>query len=433
MLDLRVVAVVGAGVSHSWVPDVSDVEVRVTEAFAKDDETFRRQLELLEIMAGVSGGDPDGGFERMLGAAAKVDEPRVRDLLAEIYARRHPTLLSNELLAHLMKHRFIDGVISMNFDELLDQSILDEFGEDGCRTIVFERDAAKYLRDPATRDTRVPVLIKPHGTASERFSLRFSIESYYQSPPDMFEACQRLLGTGLRLVLAIGTSLSSFDIINVLNGDPANTLVVHLDPQPVSPRTDENIKSPVIEYMNLEPQKGTGRRNPSSSFTSMALLRIADAVKQECAKHSAITYRSTGRHGLVSSLRWPASLSQLPFRSPPQGQAARAYRAYLRDRVLLEVVLSTLRGNGIVPIGSLLQDRCGPYFDLYQEAGGKKSFVELCAESGSTRGPHIKLEPPPDGTRSGTSPLGPKPSWRSIAPTRSPLRNGTSRSIRESS
>ena len=36
--------------------------------------------------------------------------------------------LAYEILAHLMKHGFIDAIINFNFDEVLDQAIEDELG-----------------------------------------------------------------------------------------------------------------------------------------------------------------------------------------------------------------------------------------------------------------------------------------------------------------
>lgn len=75
--------------------------------------------------------------------------------------------LAYELVAHFIKHQFVDHVISLNFDEVLDDALKDELGEDGYRVIL--PGIATLAGDPS-----LPHLFKLHGTISDVDTLRFA-------------------------------------------------------------------------------------------------------------------------------------------------------------------------------------------------------------------------------------------------------------------
>lgn len=87
--------------------------------------------------------------------------------------------LGYELLAHLLRHRFIDHIITFNFDETIDCAVENELGRDGFETIVSDQHP---LRFPGDADR--PRLIKLHGTISSPGSLRFTLDNTRAFSPD---------------------------------------------------------------------------------------------------------------------------------------------------------------------------------------------------------------------------------------------------------
>jgi hypothetical protein len=80
----------------------------------------------------------------------------------------HPPQLAYELLAHSLKHGFVDHLITFNFDELLDEAVSNELGRDEYAYIASDHDIT------ARGASRLPHLIKLHGTLGRPKTLRFT-------------------------------------------------------------------------------------------------------------------------------------------------------------------------------------------------------------------------------------------------------------------
>src|SRR3954454_7876478 len=175
----RCIAVVGAGASAPVLDRGDDLANGLIEKFNIGQASIEAEYERLARITAV---DPEE-FEAQLSAIGQTvgNSRRVRAAISDLYQVRHPTVLAYELLAHLLKHRFLDAIISMNFDELLDQSLDDELGIGEYARIVSDRDCVNVNSDVSSPDY-MPLYIKLHGTASEPESLRFTRESYYDSP-----------------------------------------------------------------------------------------------------------------------------------------------------------------------------------------------------------------------------------------------------------
>jgi hypothetical protein len=99
---------------------------------------------------------------------------RIRNLISESYralgdtAAGPPPHLTYELLAHLVMHGFINHIVTMNFDEMLDTALENELGPRGFKRIISGHEPLD------SSETRVPRLFKVHGTASSPESLRFT-------------------------------------------------------------------------------------------------------------------------------------------------------------------------------------------------------------------------------------------------------------------
>ncbi|MGH9453017.1 MAG: hypothetical protein ACRD2O_03500, partial [Terriglobia bacterium] len=89
-----------------------------------------------------------------------------------------------------MNHRFINHVICLNFDTLLDESLRDEMGYDGVDILVSDRD----IEEAATFETSrgvddKPRYLKPHGSISSPDSMRFTL----RETSGMFRAMRSLV------------------------------------------------------------------------------------------------------------------------------------------------------------------------------------------------------------------------------------------------
>jgi hypothetical protein len=190
----RTIVLIGAGVSHAAcrLPLGKDLARAVEEAVVKvgvPRGTFERELDRLEQVYHL----PRDDFETWLHALHRFAPGTVIQVLCEQCDVAHYPSLSTETLGHMMKHGFVDAIISCNFDELLEQTLDDEVGPDGYIRIVHDGEWGRKQRIDGRDRYRFsrPLLIKPHGTASEPTSLRFTRELYFELPPDM----ARLLNT----------------------------------------------------------------------------------------------------------------------------------------------------------------------------------------------------------------------------------------------
>lgn len=98
----------------------------------------------------------------------------VRELLSEEYKAKGgtdegpPPHLTYELLAHLVMHGFINHIVTMNFDEMLDTALENELGQKGFTRIITGHEPL------GSSEANMPKLLKVHGTASSPESLRFT-------------------------------------------------------------------------------------------------------------------------------------------------------------------------------------------------------------------------------------------------------------------
>ena len=97
-----------------------------------------------------------------------------------------PPQLGYELIAHLLKHRFIDHVITFNFDEVLDEAIRSELTDDDFVCVTSDHHV------PATGNDK-PHLIKLHGTLSQPETIRFTPDRTATLPEHMVEVLDRII------------------------------------------------------------------------------------------------------------------------------------------------------------------------------------------------------------------------------------------------
>jgi hypothetical protein len=418
----RCIAVVGAGASAPVLDRGDDLANGLIEKFNIGQASIDAERERLARITAV---DPEE-FEAQLSAIGQTvgSNRRVRAAISDLYQVRHPTVLAYELLAHLLKHRFLDAIISMNFDELLDQSLDDELGIGEYERIVSDRDCVNVNSDVFSPDY-MPLYIKLHGTASEPESLRFTRESYYDSPVQVGTVAARLFQIPDCIVLNIGFGMASFDLHRLL-AIPDRLWLYNLSHDPLSKKArdaidrerDQHKRTEAAEFLESPKNEKTYRRwrkdekkkkkprkkepQPKERVASDAVAgasdremnRLSDAFKH-CIKglspnaKAAIDLKPVERHRTVVTLLGPNSepgkrLIELPHSTEdarrsldPLARAAKAdsvKAGYLLRRTILELALAMARGRGLVSIGTLAVDRSGAYYDEYRRHAGDNPF-----------------------------------------------------------
>jgi hypothetical protein len=384
----RCIAVVGAGASAPVLKRGDDLAKSLIQQFHVDETAVQAEHERLKRITAV---DPEE-FEAQLAAIGQAlgSDRRVRAAISELYHVRHPTVKAYELIAHLLKHRFLDAVISMNFDELLDQSLDDELGIGEYERIVSDRDCLNIQTD-TDADDYIPLYIKLHGTASEPESLRFTRESYYDSPVQVGTVAAELFEIPECVVVNVGFGMGSFDLHRLL-AMPDKLWLFNLSKKRLDKKTRIAITQERAEHKKRPPKYAQRRKKDpraSSDKQVAALLKRLDKRGEKLLDKapSVISLRSVQRHDAVVRLLGPKSgpgdrLVKLPrslddprFSVDLQVRAAKpdaVYADYLYRRAVLELAMALARGHGLVSVGALAVDRGGHYFDAYRRYAGKK-------------------------------------------------------------
>ncbi len=130
-----------------------------------------------------------------------------------------------ETIAHLFKHRYIDVIINLNFDELLDNAIEDEMGDSTYHKITDDVDCEQWDDIVGESRLRIPIYIKPHGSIRSLSSMRFTNEHYIDLSTNIKEFLHKIFNGNVYKaegivkkfnVILAGYSLNDIDIKKVL-------------------------------------------------------------------------------------------------------------------------------------------------------------------------------------------------------------------------
>ena len=103
----------------------------------------------------------------------------------QIGKNRYTTSLFYEIVAHLFKHRFIDVIVNLNFDETLDNALEDEFGRGEFIRIYNDCTCVEFPNTLVNGRLRKPLYIKPHGTIGDLDSILYSTSQYIDISPQI--------------------------------------------------------------------------------------------------------------------------------------------------------------------------------------------------------------------------------------------------------
>jgi hypothetical protein len=383
---LRTVAVVGAGASWPETKLGAKLATVLERDLGAGKESQRKaELDRLEVVFGLD----RKAFETRLAALCSnpEDERRVRSTISKHYGLRHPTLLTYEVVAHLLKHRYIDAIISFNFDELLDQSLEDELGVNEFARVVSERDCPRLQLDPDQPDYR-PLYIKLHGTASEPESLRFTRDSYYWIPETIKNTVGELLDTENLVLMNVGSRLSGFDFQYLLR-TPRDMTIFHVDPHPLDAAVVTQIEAhrPKRTGGKRVDIRTCGKSTNIKTFLPDAVTELMTELKRQTMALGPTTthWRPIRRHKVVAKL-----LDHDHPRHPTR------YVEYLRQRTVLEVAFATAKGRGVLSSASLVNERGGRYYELYERAARAAGLQPASWQTVCAAGGLVEAEDAPD-------------------------------------
>jgi hypothetical protein len=275
--------------------------------------------------------------------------------------------LAYELIAHLIKHRFVDHVISLNFDEILDHALDDELGRDGyCRVLP----GSSTDRDPA-----LPRLFKLHGTISDEYSLRFSIEDTGSLTPDLAREITRVVfprALEQRVwIVSLGYSWEDADMRAWIAGHYpaiAGIICVALNDEPARRLTEELAR----RRRRSRTARGNGSAEERPERFRIFPLATREIVPSPPAASVDevlwVAWKET-KHRIAASERVPSAARHLVIShlfsrrcafgaAPGEGrQWPAVYERHRKEsRFEAEVFLTTGKTDGMVILSSLARD-----------------------------------------------------------------------------
>ena len=361
LVERRVVAVVGAGASKpAGLPLAAEAQEMLKRESEMPSRALDAELDRLTLIYNLEK-DTLETYLRALSTSA-FEAQKLRNNLQTTYGHRFMPMLGYEILAHMLKHRFLDAIINFNFDELLDQSIEDEFDRGEYHHILSDGDCPD---NSELRDTRpeLPFYIKPHGTASHKSTLRFTREDYYGLPYDIQRILRYLLTERPIVLLVIGFDMQSLELNRILEEARPESMMFHINL--INPTAKITIEKPkeIEKFSSNKLLKVDGKHHNVSEALKDIWNYTSDAFRPEYRP------RDITRHVLIS---------EIFFRDINESNI----ESYLKGRTVIELCLSIAKGKGLVTMSHLSQDRSGKYFDLYKGIKPDANFYEMCRNVG---------------------------------------------------
>lgn len=196
----RTIFVIGAGASTNACSNVfppGQKAIDLIEKYFEREkwpEGIKQKADKVETLINLPSMEEMRDFEtRLFSLSHFFNKADVQHAIEQIYNHRTFPNLFYETLAHLLKNRFIDGIINFNFDELLDQAVEEEVGMGQLHKILSDGDCLDYTDMLVEDRLKVPFYIKPHGTITHKSSLLFTKEHYINIPSDIERLLEEIL------------------------------------------------------------------------------------------------------------------------------------------------------------------------------------------------------------------------------------------------
>lgn len=284
---------------------------------------------------------------------------QTREKLVEFYGFRYMPILAYEILAHLLKHRFIDAIVNFNFDELLDQSIADELRPEEYDYVISDGD---FKPDNVQKLTvlKRPIYIKPHGTISHPSTLRFTHEAYFEIPDAITSLLSKLTSDRNLDLIVFGFSMESPELKRIISKCNKNVRIFLIDIATWNIPSELTRKIVDFQINPLEHNRQEHELKRSSKLLADLWKGVSNCFQSSYAP------RGISRHKLVSEL-----FSIVPRRENPGFENLSVERGsqeetnLLWGRAVIEACLAIARGRGFISIPHLMSDRAGNYYTEY--------------------------------------------------------------------
>lgn len=328
--------------------------------------------------------DASNDFETNLALLGEIfSQRRVTEELAAMFGERFQPHLAFEVIAHLFKHRFIDVIINFNFDELLDQAIVEEMGTTEYHNVISDGDCRRLGRMLVSSRLKIPLYIKPHGTVSHKSSMRFTKDHYFQLPAAMRGLMHDVIGghwldEGKRAngylpyhvnIVSLGFAMKSVDLLSILQSvarDPGQQITMyHL-----------NVARGRKEFAELATSQGwdeLGVKQHHVAVDTDGLASTMSSLWTQTKSHFTASFRPRGiaRHEVVHEIFFSAPGRKQPGKRLPAARPVEESRGdsylYFKARIYTELALALARGNGQIDLMTLANGRVGRYFDLLRD------------------------------------------------------------------
>lgn len=318
-------------------------------------------------------------FETILLALSKFDRPYVLKKLQDIFGRRFHPWLGYELLAHCLKHKHIDAIINFNFDEILDQSIEDELGGGAFRKVVLDGDCPDSPADWFDDQKRLnaPLYIKPHGSASQPSSMRFTRDSYTALSDNLRALLKELFSPEHPLhILIFGHAMQSIEFNHILRGAAMNRKKDTSMSFFFVKQKDDQLDGFEKRFTGMDGCKFIFPRRSLALDT--AILQMWRLARTQLTDE--LPPRGVIRHEVVSEIFRSRRIGNWKASGTPRDRREMNARLvqYFRDRTFVEIALAVAKAKGFVTLGNLASNRPGTYFSLHRKfATNRRHFKSL--------------------------------------------------------
>jgi hypothetical protein len=427
-IRVRNIMIIGAGASHDSfkaMPLGKDLTNEMDEEYIQKikglhflDEKYKEEQEAVKLTTGSN----DINFENYLYILSKLflSQPELRKNIKEITGIRYAPSLFNEIVAHMLKHSFLDIVINYNFEETLDQAIEDEIGKANYHEIISDGHCIKT--EDITRDGRLttPLYVKPHGTNSHKSTLRFTNNHYLELPFDIKEMLKTLFDGILNEkskkriekinLFVVGFAMESFELNNILKScfetEKSQYTIYDINHEPLSEKPEKfeafqktfdvvltpegNMPFQEYEFPNTKHRYVPIKTNPEGFDNSK------ESITSDLAEFFSVIWRKThdmftdefkprsiAKHEIVNYLLYDDILKNggntTDERVKNRQDLKKKYddftspetRDYFLDRAIIEVAIAFTRNKGMVDLVELLKGKPGKYHALYLKSDKK--------------------------------------------------------------
>ncbi len=394
----RFILVTGAGVSHAATKGdmpLADEAIKVIEKEVVEVEgiplaVIEKERRLINLATGLDYNE----FETQLLAYSKFSPEGVKRGLKKMCEIKHLPNLEYEILAHMLKHRFIDIALNFNYDEIFDTNLKEEVTSNDFYSIFSDGHCPSDNEKELLIHNRLkqPIYIKPHGTISHTNTLRFTKEKFAQLPIRIRETIKYLIAAKLPSHQKDESMRVNFIVIGFGMKSPIllETIKEHI--------SKENNEIPFfwffdtkknLKEFNLELTPGQEEiiQNNSCFFPVSEKEKLSDYLGTlwsfvEDAFYKTFKPRGIERHILTNKIFdfTPKEVKKLRV-----GKDKTFLKKYLKDRILVELVIRVLVSDGIINLAQIMESRIGNYFQELNELlgeGNHYSITQLCNQIG---------------------------------------------------